>query len=127
MISENTNIKQFNTFGIDVNASYFGTFSNVEELSPILSRYADKELLVLGGGSNVLFTKYQFDGLVLVNEIKGFEVIEESDSSVIVRVGAGEVWHEFVLKCIENGFGGLLDLEIQEINTKKLDIILVLK
>lgn len=112
MISENTNIKQFNTFGIDVNASYFGTFSNVEELSPILSRYADKELLVLGGGSNVLFTKYQFDGLVLVNEIKGFEVIEESDSSVIVRVGAGEVWHEFVLKCIENGFGGVENLSL---------------
>ena len=112
MISENTNIKQFNTFGIDVNASYFGTFSNVEELSPILSRYADKELLVLGGGSNVLFTKYQFDGLVLVNKIKGFEVIEESDSSVIVRVGAGEVWHEFVLKCIENGFGGVENLSL---------------
>lgn len=112
MISENTNIKPFNTFGIDVNASYFGTFSNVEELSPILKKYADKELLVLGGGSNVLFTKNQFDGLVLVNEIKGFEVVEESDSYAVVRVGAGEVWHEFVLKCIENGFGGVENLSL---------------
>ena len=112
MISENTNIKPFNTFGIDVNASYFGTFSNVEVLSPILEKYAYKELLVLGGGSNVLFTKNQFDGLVLVNEIKGFEVVEESDSYAVVRVGAGEVWHEFVLKCIENGFGGVENLSL---------------
>jgi UDP-N-acetylmuramate dehydrogenase len=112
MISENTSIKAFNTFGIEVKASLFTRFSSIEEIKPILKQYSDKELLILGGGSNVLFTKDYFDGLVIVNEIKGFEVIEETNKYVIVKAGAGEVWHEFVLRCIDKGFGGIENLSL---------------
>lgn len=112
MISENISLKAYNTFGIDVNASYLSQFSSINELKSILEKFSDKELLVLGGGSNVLFVKHHFDGLVLLNEIKGFDIVDETDEYVIVCSGAGEIWHEFVLKCIERGFSGVENLSL---------------
>ncbi|NDC93312.1 MAG: FAD-binding protein, partial [Flavobacteriales bacterium] len=95
MIQTNINLKEYNTFGISVKAEMFAVFSSIEELKQILSFRNNKKLLVLGGGSNLLLTK-DFDGLVIKNEIKRFEVIEETASEVIVESGAGENWHEFV-------------------------------
>ena len=111
MIQTNKNLKEYNTFGISVKAEMFATFSSIEELKQILSFRNDKKLLVLGGGSNLLLTK-DFDGLVIKNEIKRFEVIEETSSEVIVESGAGENWHEFVLNCIDKGFGGIENLSL---------------
>lgn len=111
MIQENFNLRPFNTFGIEVFAKRFSTFASVSELKLLLSQRNDNSLLFLGGGSNVLFTQ-DFDGLVLRNEIKGIETIEESDSHVLIKVGAGEVWHEFVLYCVENGFGGIENMSL---------------
>jgi UDP-N-acetylmuramate dehydrogenase len=111
MIQENISLKPFNTFGIEASTRYFGRFSSVEELNQILTSNKDKELLILGGGSNILLTK-NFDGLTLINEIKGFEVTKNDGADVIVKSGAGEVWHEFVLKCIENNFSGVENLSL---------------
>ena len=111
MIQTNKNLKEYNTFGISVKAELFAVFSSIKELKQILSFRNDKKLLVLGGGSNLLLTK-DFDGLVIKNEIKRFEVIEETVSEVIVESGAGENWHEFVLNCIDKGFGGIENLSL---------------
>lgn len=111
MIQTNKNLKEYNTFGISVKAEMFAVFSSIKELKQILSFRNDKKLLVLGGGSNLLLTK-DFDGLVIKNEIKRFEVIEETSSEVIVESGAGENWHEFVLNCIDKGFGGIENLSL---------------
>lgn len=111
MISENQNLKPYNTFGISVNARHFSTFASVKELQSALSQFPSEELLILGGGSNVLFTQ-DFNGLVLRNEIKGFEVVEETADHVIVKAGAGEVWYEFVLHCIDLGYAGLENLSL---------------
>ncbi len=111
MIQTNKNLKEYNTFGISVKAEMFAVFSSIEELKQILSFRNDKKLLVLGGGSNLLLTQ-DFDGLVIKNEIKRFEVIEETVSEVIVESGAGENWHEFVLNCIDKGFGGVENLSL---------------
>ena len=111
MIQTNKNLKEYNTFGISVKAEMFAVFSSIEELKQILSNRNGKDLLVLGGGSNLLLTK-DFDGLVIKNEIKRFEVIEETVSEVIVESGAGENWHEFVLNCIDKGFGGVENLSL---------------
>jgi UDP-N-acetylmuramate dehydrogenase len=111
MIQTNKNLKEYNTFGISVKAEMFAVFSSIEELKQILSFRNDKKILVLGGGSNLLLTK-DFDGLVIKNEIKRFEVIEETVSEVIVESGAGENWHEFVLNCIDKGFGGIENLSL---------------
>jgi len=111
MIQTNINLKEYNTFGISVKADMFAVFSSIEELKQILSFRNNKKLLILGGGSNLLLTK-DFDGLVIKNEIKRFEVIEETASEVIVESGAGENWHEFVLNCIDKGFGGIENLSL---------------
>jgi UDP-N-acetylmuramate dehydrogenase len=65
----------------------------------------------LGGGSNILFTK-DFDGVVFKNEIKGFTITQEDEQLAIVKAGAGEQWHEFVMQCIERGLGGLENLSL---------------
>ena len=111
MIQENINLKEHNTFGIEANADRFATFCSIEELRTLLSQRGTDSLLVLGGGSNILFTK-DFSGLVIKNEIKGFDVIQESEKFVEVKVGAGEVWHDFVLKCIDMNFGGVENLSL---------------
>jgi UDP-N-acetylmuramate dehydrogenase len=112
MMQNNISLKPYNTFGIDVNANRFSKFSSIDELKSVLAQRKEEEpLLILGGGSNVLLTK-SFEGLVLKNEIKGFEIIEETDNEVVVEAGAGEVWHQFVINCIEHGFAGLENLSL---------------
>jgi UDP-N-acetylmuramate dehydrogenase len=117
-IQENFSLKPFNTFDIDVKAKYFSTFSNVEQLIELTTHYSplptpDSRLgaFILGGGSNVLFTK-DFDGIVLKNEIKGIQKIKEDDEHVYIKVGAGENWHQFVLFCIQNNWAGIENLSL---------------
>jgi UDP-N-acetylmuramate dehydrogenase len=112
MMQNNISLKPYNTFGIDVNANRFSKFSTIDELKSVLSERKENEpLLILGGGSNVLLTK-PFEGLVLKNEIKGFEIIEENDNEVVIEAGAGEIWHQFVINCIEHGFAGLENMSL---------------
>ena len=111
MISPNKSLKPFNTFGIDANSEGFATFSSVDELRSVIEECKDSELLILGGGSNLLFTK-DFEGVVLKNEIKGIEIIHEDDAGVLIKAGSGEVWHEFVLACIDKGLGGIENLSL---------------
>ncbi|MDX2361122.1 MAG: UDP-N-acetylmuramate dehydrogenase [Crocinitomicaceae bacterium] len=111
MISENVSLKSLNTFGIEVSTKRFAKFSTIEELSSILANRNNDALLVLGGGSNILFTK-DFNGLVIKNEIKGFEILYENEDEVYVKVGGGVVWHSFVLECIDKNFGGVENLSL---------------
>jgi UDP-N-acetylmuramate dehydrogenase len=112
MIEEFRSLRDLNTFGIDVKARAFARFSNVGELKEILSSNGEKlPLFILGGGSNVLFTK-DVDALVLRNEIKGIDKVSEDDDHVLLRVGAGEVWHDFVRYCVENDLGGAENLSL---------------
>ncbi len=114
-IKENISLKNYNTFGIDVYAKYFTQFKNEIELEKGIEfsqlPTVNYQLLTLGGGSNILFTK-NFDGLVLKNEIKGIGVVNEDAEYVYVKVGAGENWHQFVLYCIEKNYGGVENLSL---------------
>jgi UDP-N-acetylmuramate dehydrogenase len=112
-IQRNVSLKGLNTFGIDAKASYFGEFHSVAELQNMIENpdFKALEKLILGGGSNLLFTR-DFEGIVLRNRILGKEILEQNDDFAYVRAGAGETWHEFVLFCIENGFGGLENLSL---------------
>jgi UDP-N-acetylmuramate dehydrogenase len=109
-IKENISLKSFNTFGIDVNTSQFVEVESVDELKSILIGNKN-QCLILGGGSNVLFTR-NFEGLVIKNNIRGIEVVGENQNEVTIKVGAGEIWHEFVLYCIENGYAGIENLSL---------------
>ena len=111
MLQRNTLLKTHNTFGINASASFFARFKSEEELLVLLKENKNHELFILGGGSNILFTK-NFEGLVLKNEIEGFNTIQESDKSVLVEAGAGMNWHEFVIKCLDLNFGGVENLSL---------------
>lgn len=108
-VLENFPLKTLNTFSIEAYAKQFARFGNTDELGELISQ--QKPALVVGGGSNLLFTG-DIDGLVIRNEIYGIEKISEDDQQVIVRVGAGENWHRFVIHCIENGWAGLENLSL---------------
>lgn len=100
-----------NTFGIEASAKLFSIIRDENDIKVILDQYKDDSLFILGGGSNVLLTK-DFDGLVIKNEINGFQIIEENNHFAIVESGAGEVWHQFVMKCIDHNLGGVENLSL---------------
>src|SRR6185437_288615 len=110
-IQENVPLKALNTFGISVTARYYAEFGTVEELPELLEWAAGRELIILGGGSNVLFTK-DIDGLVARNALKGIELVDEDEDYVFVRSGAGEVWQEFVEHCIGRDWAGVENLSL---------------
>src|SRR5688500_9995314 len=94
-IEQNISLKQYNSFGINAKAKLFSSFSNQEVLHELLIANSKLPTMILGGGSNILFTK-NFDGLVLKNEIRGIDLIKEDANHVYIRVGAGENWHQLV-------------------------------
>jgi UDP-N-acetylmuramate dehydrogenase len=112
-VSKNTSLKAFNTFGVDAKANEFVAFSSVEQLQHIAKQHLalNTPYLILGAGSNILFTQ-DYNGLVLKNEILGIEVIEENDEFVFVKAGAGVNWHQFVLHCIQQDWGGVENLSL---------------
>ena len=112
-MTSNYNLKELNTFGLSCIASQFVSIASKDTLIEFLTSYkkSDSSLLILGGGSNLLFTK-DYDGIVLKNEIKGIKVIEENDKQLSVEVGAGEVWHDFVLHCVEKKWAGVENLSL---------------
>ena len=109
-IRNNITLKPFNTFGIDVKASEFASISSVEELKEALNTNPS-DLLVLGGGSNLLLTQ-DVDALVLHLNIKGVRVISRDENRVRIEVAAGENWHDFVCWCLKENFGGLENLSL---------------
>lgn len=101
-----------NTFGMDVKASVFIEYASVEELKEVLSLYVkDNQWLHIGKGSNLLFTG-DFSGIILHSAIKGYEVIHEDTKEVVVRVGAGEVWDDFVAMTVEHEWYGAENLSL---------------
>ena len=110
-IHENLPLKPYNTFSIDAKAKFFNSFSLVEELEEALMMYSEYPIFILGGGSNILFTK-DYDGVVLKNEIKGIELQHEDAGHVYVKVGAGENWHQFVLHCLSHNWAGIENLSL---------------
>lgn len=112
-ILRQVSLKQYNTFGIDVTGEAFAPFSSKEELQELInhSEFRQKPKLVLGGGSNILFTR-SFEGLVLKNNIPGINVVSENDETVHVRAGAGVNWHQLVLWSVDRGLGGIENLSL---------------
>ena len=117
-IIENYPLLKLNTFGVDVKAKYFTSINTINELIELTKTnlFKDLELLILGGGSNILFTK-DFDGLVILNNVKGKEIIDQNQQSIFLKIGAGENWHELVMYCVDNGWGGIENLSLIPGNT----------
>jgi len=110
VIEKNISLKPLNTFGMHVVAKEFASIESKQDLAKILKTNLSN-LLVLGGGSNMLLTK-DVDALVLHINIKGIEVVSVYENNVRVRVAAGENWHEFVSWCLDKNYGGVENLSL---------------
>ena len=117
-IIANYPLLKLNTFGVDVKAKYFVSINTVNELIELTKTkvFKDSQLLILGGGSNILFKK-DFDGLVILNNIKGKEIIDQTQESIFLKIGAGENWHELVMYTVDNKWGGIENLSLIPGNT----------
>ena len=122
-IKENLSLRPYNTFSIDAKARHFATFTSQEELEELTTNLLPASqarsrndasrptTFILGGGSNILFTK-DFDGLILKNDVKGIELVHEDPEYVYVKAGAGENWHQFVLHCLAHNWAGVENLSL---------------
>ena len=106
----NISLKPITTFGIDVETKELIEFENITQLSKIDFSLFPKKL-ILGGGSNLLFLG-DFNGTIFQNKIKGIEIINRTETSITLKVGAGEPWHEFVLFCVKNTYCGIENLSL---------------
>jgi UDP-N-acetylmuramate dehydrogenase len=113
MIREFVSLKPYNTFGIESEARYLASFSGHDELLELLNHpvVMKEKRLILGGGSNILFTG-NFNGVVLHNQMKGITLAGETDDHYLVRSNAGEIWHEFVMHCIAQQYAGIENLAL---------------
>ena len=99
-----------NTFGMDVKAKRYVEYDSEEELKTLIPTL-EGEVLHMGGGSNLLF-KGDFAGTVWHSAIRGIEIVEEKGDEVLVGVGAGEVWDDFVAWAVAQGLGGVENLSL---------------
>ena len=111
---EDYSLKNHNTFGVEAFARYFFEFTEKADLVTFLSSnesWRESDILILGGGSNILFTN-DFEGLILHPNIPGIKVIKEDKQNVWVEAGCGEDWDSFVGFCVESGYGGIENLSL---------------
>ena len=111
-VVRNGSLKKFNTFNVDEKAKVLVEIDKVRDLFTFLSKENQKDkMLVLGGGSNILFTK-SYEGIIISLKNKGIELIDADENNVLVEVSSGESWNDFVLWAVENNFGGVENLSL---------------
>lgn len=108
-IQENISLKNYNTFGININAKRFVSVTSLYELQQLLK--TEKDIFLISGGSNMLLTK-DIEKLVVHIDIKGISIDRENHNDIYLTVNAGENWHDFVLWCVDNDYGGIENLSL---------------
>jgi len=101
-------LKEYNSFGIDAASK---ELIIIKDLSDIIHTDFSKPYKILGAGSNVLLLSNSYDR-ILVNELKGIQIVDETDQDVTIQVASGENWHEFVLYTLSKNYGGLENLSL---------------
>lgn len=112
-ILEYLSLQPYNTFGINACAHYFCRIKSKEDIINVIEdelQYYNK-FIIIGGGSNILLCN-DFDGLVIKNEIEGIEIVKEDADFVWIKSLSGTNWHQLVLFCVENNFGGIENLSL---------------
>lgn len=110
IITNDLDLKPYNTFGISAVAKKFIEISSLDDLMLLDLKTSDKAL-ILGGGSNLLITKPEIELVVKIN-LKGIEIVDDNDRNVYIKVAAGEVWHDFVMYAVDQGWGGIENLSL---------------
>ncbi|MFC4096300.1 UDP-N-acetylmuramate dehydrogenase [Euzebyella saccharophila] len=115
-IQSNFSLKAYNTFGIDAKASYFLEINSIEDLRKAFQQETHPKKFIISGGSNMLITQ-DIDALVLHINLKGIEVVHETEEDVTLKIMAGENWHQMVMYTLEKGYGGLENMSLIPGNT----------
>lgn len=115
-IEQKVSLKKYNTFGIDAKAAFFCEINTLKHLSDVLKRSEYPDKFILSGGSNMLLTR-DIEGLVLHINLKGITVSQENEEAVLLKVMAGENWHELVLWTLAHNYGGLENMSLIPGNT----------
>lgn len=110
-IQKNYSLKAYNSFGMDVKTKGFAQLTDTAVLPELIRANPFENLLILGGGSNILFTR-DFDGLILHLANKGIQIIWETDQKIGLEIQAGENWHTLVLWCLKHQYGGIENLAL---------------
>ena len=111
---ENYSLRQHNTFNIEAKAKLYAEITEVDDLKQLISQDSllkENKILIVGGGSNILFLG-DFDGLVIHSNIKGMRHVKEDRKNVWIEAGAGEIWDEFVMCCVDLQLGGVENLSL---------------
>lgn len=108
---ENTSLRPYNTFGMDVQSRKLIRIGSMQDLQSVLQIHQPHEIRIIGGGSNILMTK-NIDAVCLINQLKGKSIVRRDDEHVWVKFASGENWHEAVQWCVNQGFGGLENLSL---------------
>jgi UDP-N-acetylmuramate dehydrogenase len=112
-VLQNHSLLPYNTFGIEASSKLFVNISSLTQLQEVLAdtQLKAEQKLILGGGSNLLFTN-NFNGLTLKNSLKGIEVVKETPEHYYIKAQAGENWHAFVLHCIAHNYSGVENMSL---------------
>ena len=112
-ILENYDLTKLNTLRVSARAKFFVEIKDETDLKElfILPEFKNNKKIFLGGGSNVLFTK-DFDGMVILNKLKGVKIISENSETITIRSMSGEVWYKLVNFAIEHGYWGIENLSL---------------
>jgi UDP-N-acetylmuramate dehydrogenase len=110
-IQQNISLKSYNTFGIESEARYFVSVDTIEELQEALALPKYLKKFLLGGGSNMLLTG-PIDALVIHVNLKGIAIENQNQDFIELSCMAGENWHDFVLYCLDNNYGGLENMSL---------------
>lgn len=111
-IQNNIPLKNYSGMRLGGPASYLATVSSKEELVEAV-KFAGQEklpLIVLGEGSNVIVRDEGYKGLVIINRIPGFQVAAQDDGTMLITIGAGEVWDSVVERTVQLGLSGIESL-----------------
>ena len=112
-ILQDYSLKDLNTFGINVSSRYFASISDINQLKEVLNTDTarNKPMLIMGGGSNILFTG-PYPGLIILNKIMGIEITEQDNDSALISAGGGEVWQDLVDFALNHNLGGIENLSL---------------
>ena len=112
-LQENYGLLKHNTFGIEAYCRRFAEYATVEEAQAVARMLTTEATpyIIIGGGSNLLLTG-DYGGTVVRSAITGIEVLDEQTESVLVCVGSGENWDDFVAACVERGWYGAENLSL---------------
>jgi len=112
-VLEHADLQTFNTLAVPSTARYLTTAESVDQLKAALQWARDRQLdcLILGGGSNVVLPA-QYAGLVVLNRLRDIELISQQGDQRIVKVAAGENWHDLVKYCVDHQWYGLENLAL---------------